>query len=134
MAKHKRIDVSGAANELSSNPFASLETISFPESNKPAQPSASEARRTNRATPNKKRGRIDVVREKAGRGGKTVTVLRGFKGISEGELKELAKAIQRACGVGGTLKGTVIEIQGDQRDRAMAMLAKAGFQPVKAGG
>jgi len=46
----------------------------------------------------------------------------------------LAKAMQRACGVGGTVKEGRIEIQGDNREVVARILTEAGFRPVFAGG
>lgn len=143
MSKPDRIDTSGKANPIAHNPFGALEAAAFPAAAAaaPAQSSpaptagpATTPKTSKRGQPNRQRGRVDVMRQTAGRGGKTVTVLTGFKGIAERELQELARSIQRACGTGGTLKGTTIEVQGDQRDRACAALEAAGFQPVRAGG
>ncbi|MCL4178633.1 MAG: translation initiation factor [Verrucomicrobia bacterium] len=80
------------------------------------------------------RGRVDIIRQKAGRGGKTVTVITGFVGIGLPEKESLAKAIQKACGTGGTVKEGRIEIQGDKREVAARILVQAGFRPVFAGG
>jgi translation initiation factor 1 len=77
---------------------------------------------------------VDIIREKAGRGGKTVTVVTGFVGIGQPEKEQLAKAMQRACGTGGTVKEGRIEIQGDQRTEVARILTEAGFRPVFAGG
>jgi translation initiation factor 1 len=82
----------------------------------------------------KNRGRVDILRVKAGRGGKTVTVVKNFVGIGLPEKERLAKAMQRACGTGGTVKNGQIEIQGDQRAAVARILAEANFQPVFAGG
>jgi translation initiation factor 1 len=82
----------------------------------------------------KSRGRVDITRETAGRGGKTVTVVSGFVGIGQPEKEQLAKKMQRACGTGGTVKDGRIEIQGDQREPVAKILAEAGFRPVFAGG
>ena len=84
--------------------------------------------------PVRNRGRVDIIRQKAGRGGKTVTVITGFVGIGLLEKEALAKAIQRSCGTGGTVKEGRIEIQGDKREEAARILAEAGFRPVFAGG
>ena len=59
--------------------------------------------------------------EKKGRGGKTVTVIE-LRGASEDQVKELGRLLKRKAGVGGTTKGTEIELQGDQRDAARDLL------------
>lgn len=86
------------------------------------------------AHPAKSRGRVDIRREKAGRGGKTVTVVMGFVGIGLPEKEQLAQRMRRACGTGGTVKEGRIEIQGDQREVVARLLLEAGFRPVFAGG
>ena len=87
-----------------------------------------------RGQKNTNRGRVDIVRQTAHRGGKAVTVARNFTGISLAEKQELAKKMQRACGVGGTVKDGCIEIQGDKRDEMKRILTEAGFKPIFAGG
>jgi len=87
-----------------------------------------------RAQKNTSRGRVDIVRQTAHRGGKAVTVVKNFTGIGLPEKKELAKAMQKACGVGGTVKDGCIEIQGDKRDEVKRILTEAGFNPVFSGG
>jgi translation initiation factor 1 len=82
----------------------------------------------------KNRGRVDILRVKAGRGGKTVTVVKNFVGIGLTEKEQLAKAMQRACGTGGTVKNGQIEIQGDKRAEISRILTEANFHPVLAGG
>jgi translation initiation factor 1 len=77
---------------------------------------------------------VDIIRQKAHRGGKTVTVLTGFVGIGLAEKESMARELQKSCGVGGTVKDGHIEIQGDQREKAMDFLRSAGFRPVLAGG
>jgi translation initiation factor 1 len=84
--------------------------------------------------PKKSRGRVDIIRQTAHRGGKTVTVVSGFVGIGLPEKEALAKAMQRACGTGGTVKDGKIEIQGDRRETVAQILTEAGFRPVFAGG
>ncbi|SLM49813.1 conserved protein of unknown function [Nitrospira japonica] len=63
-----------------------------------------------------------------------MTVITGFVGISQSEKERLAKAMQKACGAGGTVKEGRIEIQGDHRDAVAHILSDAGFRPVFAGG
>ncbi len=89
----------------------------------------------NPAVPSPKtRGRVDIIRNTKGRGGKTVTVIANFVGIGLPEKEKLAKEMQKACGVGGTVKEGRIEIQGDKREEIRQILTKAGFSPVFAGG
>jgi len=87
-----------------------------------------------RGKKNTNRGRVDIIRQTAHRGGKGVTVVKNFIGIGLPEKQELAKKMQRACGVGGTVKDGCIEIQGDNRDEVKQILLEAGFNPVFAGG
>jgi len=82
----------------------------------------------------KSRGRVDILRQTAARGGKTVTVVTHFVGIGLPEKQMLAKRIQKACGTGGTVKDGRIEIQGDKRAEVARILTEAGFRPVLAGG
>ena len=84
--------------------------------------------------PTKNRGRVDIIRQTAGRGGKTVTVVKNFVGIGLPEKERLASEMQKACGTGGTVKEGRIEIQGDKREEVARILVKAGFRPVFAGG
>lgn len=80
------------------------------------------------------RGRVEIRRQKAGRGGKTVTVVSAFVGIGLPEKEKLAKQMQKSCGAGGTVKDGNIEIQGDKRPEVARILEEAGFRPVMAGG
>lgn len=78
-------------------------------------------------------GIVRISRESKGRGGKVVTLIKGVPLVGA-ELKKLEKDLKKRCGVGGSLKDGVIEIQGDQRDLLFAELSKRGFQVKKAGG
>jgi translation initiation factor 1 len=82
----------------------------------------------------KDRGRVDILRQTAHRGGKTVTVVTGFVGIGLPEIESLARTMRKACGTGGTVKNGRIEIQGDKRTEVARILSEAGFRPVYAGG
>lgn len=112
------------------NPFAALSSEGLPPA--PEDPPASPVPPSKLAK--KHRGRVDILRVKAGRGGKTVTVVKNFVGIGLPEKEQLAKAMQRACGTGGTVKNGQIEIQGDKRAEVARILTEANFQPVFAGG
>jgi translation initiation factor 1 len=76
---------------------------------------------------------VRLHRESKGRGGKSVTLVKGVP-LPEKELKSLARALKQKCGVGGSVKGDVIEIQGDQRDLLKAELEKRGYTVKLAGG
>jgi len=130
MSNSKRIPTDGGSS-FGHNPFAALSSTGLPPA--PESPPA-EAVPSPTTKPAKSRGRVDIIREKAGRGGKTVTVVRGFVGIGLPEKEQLAKAMQKACGTGGTVKDGQIEIQGDQREQVARVLAAANFRPVFAGG
>jgi len=131
MADSKRIATTGGP-ALSHNPFAALSSENLPPG--PASPPAASAKPAAPEPARKNRGRVDILRVKAGRGGKTVTVVKNFVGIGLPEKEQLAKAMQRACGSGGTVKNGQIEIQGDQRAVVARILAEASFHPVFAGG
>ena len=65
------------------------------------------------------------------RRGKTVTVVRG---LTPGELDAAAKELKRQCGTGGTAKDGTIELQGDHREKAAALLRARGHTVKLAGG
>ena len=74
-----------------------------------------------------------VTREKQGRGGKTVTVVRGLP-LGAEALAALGKRLRAACGAGGTTQGGVLEVQGDHAERVLALLLADGYQAKRAGG
>ncbi|MCS4510649.1 translation initiation factor Sui1 [Xylophilus ampelinus] len=78
-------------------------------------------------------GKVRVLYETKGRGGKGVTVVRGLP-LAPDALAALGKQLRTACGAGGTAKDGVLEIQGDHRDLVMAALEKQGHAPKRAGG
>lgn len=74
-------------------------------------------------------GVVRVFRER--RRASTVTVITG---LPENEQTDVAKALKRLCGTGGTAKNGVVEIQGDHREKIVAHLQSQGRQVKKAGG
>ncbi|MCA3177726.1 MAG: translation initiation factor Sui1 [Burkholderiaceae bacterium] len=78
-------------------------------------------------------GLVRVSRETGGRGGKTVTVVRGVP-LAADALAALAKSLKAACGTGGTAKDGAIELQGDHRDAVIARLERDGWRVKRAGG
>ena len=131
MADSKRIPTDGGPG-LVQSPFAALSSEGLPPA--PEKPAADSAEPSATKPAKKHRGRVDILRVKAGRGGKTVTVVKNFVGIGLPEKEQLAKAMQRACGTGGTVKNGQIEIQGDKRTEVARILTEANFHPVFAGG
>ncbi len=131
MSGSQRIPTDGGPS-LSHNPFAALSSEGFPTA--PEKPSVAAPAPALAKAARKNRGRVDIVRQTAGRGGKTVTVVKNFVGIGLPEKEQLAKAMQRACGTGGTVKDGQIEIQGDKRAEVARILTEANFRPVFAGG
>jgi translation initiation factor 1 len=75
-------------------------------------------------------GVVRVFREKGGRGGKVVTIVRGL----DGDLAAVASDLKRHCGSGGAVKGDAVEIQGDHREKVAARLRAAGHRVKLAGG
>jgi len=78
----------------------------------------------------KTQGTVYILRDRKGRGGKTVTVVEGYSGGA----KEMLKKLQKLCGSGGTLKNGNLEIQGDHRDKISAFLSAEGFKVKLKGG
>jgi len=131
MKEKKRIPTSDEPFPWKS-PFAALKDAMLPPT--PIEPSVRNPVNKPSPAPKRNRGRVDVLRSTAHRGGKTVTVVTGFVGISQTEKERLAKEMQKSCGAGGTVKEGRIEIQGDHRDTVARLLVNAGFRPVFAGG
>ena len=74
-----------------------------------------------------------VARESKGRGGKTVTLVRGLA-LDDAALVQLGKQLKAACGSGGTVKDGVIEVQGDHADKVLEWLRKQGHVAKRSGG
>jgi translation initiation factor 1 len=78
-------------------------------------------------------GIVRVGRSTAGRKGKGMTVVTGIP-LDERRLKQLARALKRKCGSGGTVKAGTIEIQGDHRETLTAALKARGYAVKRTGG
>ena len=76
---------------------------------------------------------VRVQPTRGGKGGKTVTVIRGLE-LEPGGLKALLKKLKTRIGSGGTTRDGLIELQGDQVEIALDLLSKEGYRPKRAGG
>lgn len=131
---NKKIPTDGGT--FGANPFAGLDTAGLPSREANVNEFIPSGKAASRKKPSaQSSGRVEVRREKAGRGGKTVTTLREFPShLALSKLEAMAFDLKKACACGGSLKGRVIELQGDVRDRVCAELDARGYHAVRAGG
>ncbi len=125
MAKKKdKIDTTGGNSLSSDNPFSSLGGLDLP-AGKPveARPIVEKISKKGK----KPRETLLLRRLKAGKGGKVVTEISGFTGNPQVR-QLLLKRLQGRLGTGGTLKGTVIELQGELREQVKPLLEEDGYR------
>jgi translation initiation factor 1 len=77
-------------------------------------------------------GVVRVSRQTRGRGGKSVTLIKGLA-LDPLELALLGKQLRTACGAGGTVKDGVIEVQGEHCDLVLDALKQRGYRALRAG-
>ena len=78
-------------------------------------------------------GVVRVSLQTKGRGGKSVTLVKGLP-LDALALAAMAKQLRAACGSGGTVKDGVVEVQGDHVTTVMAALQKQSYVVKRAGG
>jgi len=83
--------------------------------------------------PKSKSDPVRVYVERKGRGGKTVTLIKGLS-LAAPQLDDLCKKLKAKCGVGGKREGREIMIQGDQRKKVIDAMIKEGYTDVKNAG
>ena len=76
---------------------------------------------------------VRVHRDRKGRGGKTVSVIKGILSPPAGK-QALVKLLKAKLGTGGTVRDAEIEIQGEHREKIVAILNKLGYKAKSAGG
>jgi translation initiation factor 1 len=97
------------------------------------RPAARPARAATPAVNVPRDGVVRLLRDRKSRGGKTVTLVTGLSG-SPAALAALASDLKRLCGTGGTMRGDVLELQGDFRERLRPELERRGYTVKIAGG
>ena len=126
MGKHDRDAPPPAPAAPFNTPFAGLAArVAVPSAPAPAAPPAAPAARPARPPP----ARAVVRMERAGRRGKTVTVVERL-GLPPRQLDEWLGELKRALGCGGALEGDAIVLQGDLRDRTARLLEARGVKKV----
>ena len=72
--------------------------------------------------------KINISKQKKGKKGKTITLIKGLSIRNETEVKELLKKMKVFCGTGGTVIDKDIQLQGDMVNKSIEFLRKEGFQ------
>ena len=76
----------------------------------------------------KKISKINISKQKKGKKGKTITLIKGLAIRNKTEVKELLKKMKVFCGTGGTVIDEDIQLQGDMVNKSIEFLHKEGFQ------
>ena len=94
-----------------------------PDAMRPEEPETVET-----LAPDRQKLRVSI--ERKGRGGKTATVVKGFVGSND-DLEALAKQLKTRCGTGGSAKDGEIIIQGELKEKIIALLKNLGYGNTK---
>ena len=78
----------------------------------------------------RKISKIIIAKQKKGKKGKTITLIKGLGIENEYQIKELLKKMKVFCGTGGTLIDNNIQLQGDMVIKVIDFLRKEGFQKL----
>ena len=127
----KKISTSSSGEFEDNSPFSSLDVSGLPH----APPQNNLLSKPKAQTRLGQGERLEIRREKGGRGGKTVTTVMGFPTyLGEAKKSKMLKTLKTSLGTGGTWNGNTMELQGDRRDDVFHWLKQSGFSPVLAGG
>ena len=135
MSKRKKISTDNVNQDFSDSPFSSLDTNGLPNG-----PSSSSKLLPDKQKPKSRERlgqgeRLEIRREKSGRGGKTVTTIQGFPSyLGEAKKSKTLKTLKTSLGTGGCWNQNTMELQGDRRSEVYNWLKESGFSPVLAGG
>lgn len=94
-----------------------------PDAMRPEEPEVPET-----LAPDRQKLRVSI--EHHHRGGKTVTLVKGFVG-SDDDLADLAKQLKTRCGTGGSAKDGEIVIQGELKEKVVSLLQQFGYKNTK---
>lgn len=135
MARFPRLKTDGG-DALGQNPFAGLEMGGLAKEGFGGVSESVEkpARAEPKAKTSPKGGRLELRREKAGRGGKTVTTLRGVEHWPAEERTDFLRFLRKGLSTGGGEEDGVLILQGDVRQPLKERLTREGFKVVLAGG
>lgn len=123
----KRPDPSSSATPAMQSPFAKLQGLR--DALPPGEPPAKEEDAKKQPSLGEK---LVVRKERAGRGGKTVTVVEGIALRGEA-LEELARRMKKALGCGAAIEDGALVLQGELEERARDQLLKLGAKNVVLG-
>ena len=66
-------------------------------------------------------------------GGKLITIIKGLN-VQSINLESLGRELRKRCAVGGSVKENTIQIQGNHRNKILAILDEKGIKAKKSGG
>jgi len=115
--------------KASGSPFAALAALkeSLPEGTPRSAPAV-----TTPAVDRRFAGKLVVAKTRKGRGGKTVTTVRGIDATGEA-LESIARELKKALGCGASVESGEIVVQGEQEGRVASWLESQGARRVVIG-
>ena len=124
-----------AGEDFGTSPFSALGLKGLPEALPEVSEQTGKAKQVKEEERIGRGERLEVRREKSGRGGKTVTTVAGFPARINAPMRaSLLKRMKTKLGTGGTWDGDCMELQGDKRQEVVSWLSALGFKPILAGG